>query len=151
MSKHAIRRAGVEDAAEVARLLHDFNSEFDTLTPGVADLTVRMRQLLDTGEATVLLGGQRVDAIAVLRFRPSLWVNAPDAYLEELYVAPDCRGEGLGRAILEAALDLARELGAGRIELATSEDDTAARGLYDSSGFSNLEDGAPMLWYEREL
>ena len=35
------RRAGPDDAAEVARLLHDFNTEFDTPTPGAATLTNR--------------------------------------------------------------------------------------------------------------
>lgn len=154
MSGPSIRRADVDDAGEVARLLHDFNTEFGDPTPGVAKLTVRMRRLLADGEITALLGGQRPDAIALLRFRPSLWVDALDACLEELYVAPERRGEGIGRALLEAAIELARELGADRVELGTSEDDTAARALYESTGFSNLDredDGSSMLCYEREL
>lgn len=151
MSNPVIRRADVGDAGEVARLLHDFNTEFGDPTPGVAKLTVRMRRLLADGEITVLLGGHRPDAIALLRFRPSLWVDAPDAYLEELYVAPEHRGKGLGRAILEAVIEIARAAGAHRIDLGTSEDDTAARALYESAAFSNLEHGARMLFYEREL
>lgn len=151
MSEHQVRLAGVEDAPAVARLLHDFNTEFDDPTPGVADLTVRMRRLLDEDEATVLLGGEGPDAIAVLRFRPSLWADSPDAYLEELYVAPARRGAGLGRTVLDVAMAAARDRGAGRIELGTDEDDTAARALYESSGFTNLDDGMSMLYYEREL
>ncbi len=151
MSDHQIRLAGVDDAPDVARLLHDFNTEFDDPTPGVAELTVRVRRLIDEGEATVVLGGERPDSIAVLRFRPSLWVDSRDAYLEELYVAPERRGEGLGRAVLDAALAVARDRGAGRIELGTDEDDTAARALYESSGFTNLDDGMQMLYYERDL
>ena len=151
MPDHQIRLAGVDDAPDVARLLHDFNTEFDDPTPGVADLTVRMRRLLDAGEATVLLGGNGPDAIAVLRFRPSLWVDALDAYLEELYVAPQHRGKGLGRAVLDAVLTRARDRGADRIALGTDEDDTVARALYESSGFTNLDDGEQMLYYEREL
>jgi ribosomal protein S18 acetylase RimI-like enzyme len=41
-----------------------------------------------------------------------------------------------------------------RIELGTAETDTAARGLYESAGFTNRErepDGPVMLFYEREL
>jgi ribosomal protein S18 acetylase RimI-like enzyme len=48
----------------------------------------------------------------------------------------------------------AREAGARRIELGTSVDDSAARGLYEKLGFSNRErgpDGPRMLFYEREL
>jgi ribosomal protein S18 acetylase RimI-like enzyme len=103
---------------------------------------------------TVLLGGERPDGLAVLRFRPSFWSGAPDAYLEELYVAPERRGEGMGRALMEAAMDTAREAGAKHMDLGTSVDDTAARGLYESCGFTNREhapDGPVMLFYERDL
>ena len=77
-----------------------------------------------------------------------------DAYLEELYVVPARRGKGSGRALLDAAIDAAREAGAEHIDLATGETDTAARGLYESAGFSNREgsaDGPSMLYYERRL
>ncbi len=49
MPDHQIRLAGVDDAPDVARLLHDFNTEFDDPTPGVADLTVRMRRAARRG------------------------------------------------------------------------------------------------------
>jgi ribosomal protein S18 acetylase RimI-like enzyme len=90
----------------------------------------------------------------VLRFRPALWSAGLECYLAELYVVPDKRGHGLGRALLEHAMDLARERGADTIDLGTSEDDTAARALYESAGFTNREgrpDGPVMLYYERDL
>ena len=149
-----VRRADVADAPEVARLLHDFNTEFGDPTPGVAALTDRARRLLAEGEMTVLLGGERPDGLALIRFRPSLWADALDAYLEELYVAPEQRGKGIGRALLEQAMEVAREAGATRMELGTSETDTAARALYESCGFSNREggpEGPTMLFYERDL
>ena len=68
-------------------------------------------------------------------------------------MAPDLRGQGIGRALLEGAMDAAREAGAVRIDLGTSVDDTAAIGLYESSGFTNREgepDGPRMLFYERD-
>ncbi len=67
---------------------------------------------------------------------------------------PALRGQGLGRALLEAALDEARAAGAGFIDLGTSEDDVAARALYESAGFTNREkpsDGPVMYVYERDL
>ena len=153
-SRTAIRRAEVVDAPEVARLLHDFNTEFGDPTPGVAALSERAARLLAEGEITVLLGGEGPDGIAVIRLRPALWSEGLDAHLEELYVAPDLRGHGIGRALLEGAMDAAREAGAVRIDLGTSVDDTAAIGLYESSGFTNREgepDGPRMLFYERDL
>ena len=51
-------------------------------------------------------------------------------------------------------METAREAGATYIDLNTSEDDSAARSLYESLGFTNREgrpDGPEMLYYEREL
>jgi ribosomal protein S18 acetylase RimI-like enzyme len=152
--EHTIRQAGIRDAEVTAQLLHDFNTEFDDPSPGPRALARRVRQLLAAGEVTVLLGGSGPDGVAVLRFRPALWSEALDCYLEELYVAPARRGQGLGRALMEAAIDLAREAGAGDMHLGTAEDDVAARALYESLGFSNREgkpEGAINYFYEREL
>ena len=51
-------------------------------------------------------------------------------------------------------METARAEGAEQMEIGTSETDTAARGLYESAGFTNREgkpDGPVMLFYEREL
>jgi ribosomal protein S18 acetylase RimI-like enzyme len=149
-----VRWAVVADAGEVARLLHDFNTEFSDPTPGVEVLTSRLGQLIEAGEVTVLLGGDGPDGLALFRLRPSLWAEGLDAYLEELYVAPARRGEGLGRALLEGAMHAAREAGAIRMDLGTGETDTAARALYESCGFTNREGGPGnplMMFYERDL
>jgi ribosomal protein S18 acetylase RimI-like enzyme len=138
----------------VARLLHDFNTEFSDPTPGVAALAEYVSRLLGSGEITVLLGGEGPDGIALLRFRPSVWTGEPEAHLQELYVAPALRGQGIGRALLEASIEVARDAGATGIDLNTGETDTAARALYESAGFTNREgnpDGPAMLFYEREI
>jgi GNAT superfamily N-acetyltransferase len=153
-ARPTVRTAEPSDAPDVARLLHDFNTEFADPSPGVEVLTKRLGPLIADGEMAALLGGEGPDGVAVLRFRPSYWTGARDAYLEELYVAPDKRGQGIGRALLEAAMQVARDSGAARMELGTSEDDTAAMALYESCGFTNLErlpEGPKMLFYERDL
>src|SRR5215211_725422 len=149
-----VRLAEAADAEAIGRLLHDFNSEFDDPTPELPWLADRLRQLMAEGEATVLLVGDGPDGLAVLRFRPSIWSGALECYLAELYVVPDRRGRGLGRALLEAAIETARGEGADHMDLGTSEDDVAARALYESLGFSNREgkpDGPINYYYEREL
>ena len=69
-------------------------------------------------------------------------------------MAPAQRGRGIGRVLLETAVEAAREAGAVRMEIATSEADTTAIALYESCGFTNLEDQPDrprMLFYEREF
>ena len=150
----AVRRGELADAEAIGRLLHDFNSEFDDVTPGPRKLAERVRELLAEGQTTVLVGGTGPDGLAVLRFRPGIWTQALECYLAELYVVPDRRGQGLGRALTEAAIELARSMGADHMDLGTSEDDIAARALYESLGFTNREgrpDGPINYFYGREL
>ena len=150
----AIRRAGEADAAVIGRLLYDFNTEYDEPTPEADQLAERMRELMAGGDTAVLLGGAGPDGLAVLRFRPSIWSRALECYLAELYVVPDRRGRGLGRALMNGAIEFAREHGADYMDLNTAETDVAARGLYESLGFSNREgkpDGPIALYYELDL
>src|SRR4029077_8135083 len=153
-SEPVVRIAGADDAEAIGRLLHDFNTEFGEPTPGPERMSERMRRLLAAGDTTVLLGGPGPDGIAVLRFRNAIWSDALECYLAELYVAPPRRGEGLGRALMETAMEVARAQGADYMDLGTSEADVAARSLYESLGFINREGGAggPItFFYEREL
>ena len=157
MAKNAripIRPATAADAPTFGRLLHAFNVEFGESTPDADVIAERAAPLIESGEVTVLFAGDGPDGFAQLRFRPSLYTGALDAHLEELYVVPERRGHGLGRALLDAAMEYARERGAARIDLGTSEDDTAARALYESARFTNFEggpEGPRMLYYERDL
>jgi ribosomal protein S18 acetylase RimI-like enzyme len=148
------RRAELGDAEAIGRLLHDFNTEYDDPTPGPDRMAERVRQLLAADELTVLLAGDGPDGLAVLRFRPGIWSQALECYLAELYVVPARRGQGLGRALMEGAIELAREKGADYMDLGTAEDDVAARALYESLGFDNRggrPDGAVNYFYERGL
>ena len=145
------------DLEVAGRLLHDFNTEYDDPTPGADALAERLAELVaDGGTEVLLVGGADTDAadgVAVLRFRPSLWSRADECYLAELYVVPGRRGGGLGRVLLRACLERAVARGCDFIDLATSEDDVAARHLYEAEGFSRTEgEGGPLTFhYEREL
>lgn len=150
---HDVRMASAADAEAIGRLLHAFNTEYDDVTPGPAALAQRVRSLM-AGDMRVLLAGAGPDGLAVLRFRPSIWSSALECYLAELYVVPALRGRGIGRALMEAAIDLARREGADHMDLGTSEDDVAAMALYERMGFCRHEggpDGPAMFVYERSL
>ena len=155
MSRHPKpRRATPDDAGELARLLHDFNTEFDEPVAEVPVLTERIAEHIERDFATFFLAGDGPDGFSMVVFCPSLDTGGTGAYLQELYVAPPLRGQGIGRALLEATMEEARARGADHIDLNTAESDSAARGLYESSGFTNREgrpDGPMMLYYEREL
>jgi GNAT superfamily N-acetyltransferase len=149
-----VRQADGADADVIGRLLHDFNTEFDEPVPEPPVIAERIRRLMDEEGLVTLLGGSGPDGLAVLRFRPSIWTPGLECYLAELYVVPPLRGQGLGRALMEAAIELARERGADLMYLSTGEDDAAARSLYESLGFLNREqgpDGPLNFFYERNL
>lgn len=143
------------DAAEIAGLLHRFNTEFDEPSPGAEVLEPRIREHVARDLSLFLLAGSPHVGVAQLRFRDYLFTGAPISFLEELYVVPDRRGAGHGRALMEAAIGRARERGCTTMELSTTTSDRAACALYESLGFSNLEKpGDPktgMLYYERGL
>jgi GNAT superfamily N-acetyltransferase len=69
---------------------------------------------------------------AVWHHHLASWHVADDCYLEDLFVAPDARGGGVGRALLDALFALARARGFGRIYWHTNTDNARARALYDS-------------------
>ncbi len=149
-----VRRAEPADAPVIGRLLHDFNREFDDPTPDPEPLGERVAALLAADEITVLLAGPEPVGLAVLRFRASIWSQAQECYLAELYVVPAHRREGIGRALMLSAIELARAEGADYMELGTSEADVGARALYESLGFDNHEgkpEGPVNFFYERRL
>lgn len=148
-----VRLADRDDADAIGRLLYAFNREFDEPAPAPSALAERMRQLLDGGDALVLLAGDGPDGLAVLRFRAAIWSIGLECYLAELYVTPARRRQGLGRALMEAALREARNRGADTMDIGVDEPDLAARRLYESLGFTNRAggDGPVMYVYERDL
>jgi GNAT superfamily N-acetyltransferase len=150
---HHVRQADRDDADVIGRLLYAFNQEFDEPAPAPTALAERMRQLLDGGDTLVLLVGDGPDGLAVLRFRAAIWSTGLECYLAELYVAPARRGQGRGRALMEAVLREARNRGAHTIDIGVDEPDLVARHLYESLGFTNKAggDGPVMYVYERDL
>ena len=68
---------------------------------------------------------------AVHMHHPSTWVETEDCYLEDLYVTEAARGMGLGRALIDDLVALARAKGWARLYWHTDEGNTRARVLYD--------------------
>jgi len=149
-----VRRADVGDAATVGRLLADFNTEFDAPGPDAATLGGRFATLIARSDVVVLLpGSPDAGGFAFLTLRPTPYYDGPLAQLEELYVRPGLRDQGIGTALLGAAVDLVRARGAGEVLINVDEADTEARRFYERHGFVNIEPGRDdrMLCYLRGL
>jgi GNAT superfamily N-acetyltransferase len=147
------RVATVEEAATVAGLLDAFNREYSTPTPGPAVLATRLRRLLAGTEVIALLAGDPAVAVALLTLRPNVWYDGPVALLDELYVAPELRGRGVGSTLLMAAEAMTRERGGQLLEINVDGDDIDARRFYERHGYTNTEPGQnhPLFYYYREL
>jgi GNAT superfamily N-acetyltransferase len=65
-------------------------------------------------------------------FRPSTWTETDYCYLEDLFVDPNIRGKGAGRALMEKVVELAKEKKSKRVYWTTQEFNKTARILYDS-------------------
>ncbi|MBS0269052.1 MAG: GNAT family N-acetyltransferase [Proteobacteria bacterium] len=72
--------------------------------------------------------------IAAFVFHRSTWSLTWYCYLEDLFVAPEARGQGVGRALIEATYAEADRRGVNRTYWATQDDNATARKLYDRVG-----------------
>jgi ribosomal protein S18 acetylase RimI-like enzyme len=130
------------DAASVARLLARFRDWFGGEPPD-EEIEQSVHRLLDDPNTEYLLaadGDGEAAGVCQLRFRYGVWLSSEDCCLEDLYVADEARGAGLGRALVEAAIERATERGCRRIELDTNERNTQALALYESVGFTARPD-----------
>lgn len=147
------RNATAADADEVARLLHDFNSEFDTPSPGVDVLAARLRGLLAGDDTLAILAGTPAVAVALVTLRPNVWYAGQVALLDELYVVPRLRGQGIGSALIGELVSMSRARGIDLIEINVDEGDVDAQRFYERHRFSATEPGSTerAFYYFQEL
>jgi GNAT superfamily N-acetyltransferase len=102
------------------------------VAPEVTDTT--WRRLHDPTEPMHVLGayldGALIGIVHYL-FHRSTWTVGDYCYLQDLFTAPEARGRGAGRALIEAVTERARDAGASRVYWLTHEANATARFLYD--------------------
>jgi GNAT superfamily N-acetyltransferase len=131
-----IRPLQPRDHRAAVALLEAQYREHDIAMKG-APLRRALRELPRHGAAFVALDPAPV-GIAVLAWAFSLERAGLQAWLEELYVVPQRRGEGIGRALLERALAAARAKGCVSVELEVVQGHGRAAKLYVREGFRKL-------------
>jgi GNAT superfamily N-acetyltransferase len=129
--------ASAAELDEAARLLTEFRDWFGNSVPSDAEMRSSVARI-HAGDGEFLLGALDGEPVGVcqVRYRWSVWASAEDAWLEDVFVRESARGSGLGRALVQAAVERAREHGCRRIELDVDEANTPALELYGSLGFS---------------
>ncbi len=132
-----IRAITADDRAAWVPLWTGYLTFYETVLPErVYDET--WRRLLDPREP--VWGAFALDATGTpvglvhWLFHRTCWAIEDNCYLQDLYVSPEVRGGGHGRALIEHVADKAREAGAGRLYWNTHETNATARKLYDAIG-----------------
>jgi GNAT superfamily N-acetyltransferase len=106
------------------------------------------RRFLAPSDDGLLLGAWdegRLLGYACLYWHFSSLSAAEAVLMNDLYVGAENRGQGVGRALIEAAAGVARERGARHLEWSTAPDNLTAQRLYDSTGADRS------TWIEYEL
>ena len=143
-----IGRITPEELDEVLPLIAAYQ-RFYEVEPDEARNSTFFRRFVDSDADGVLLGA-RAEAGGLVGYACLHWrldtVAAQEVVcLHDLFVTPDVRGTGAGRALLEAAADVARQRGADALVWSTAPDNTTAQALYDRTG------AARSSWYEYVL
>lgn len=131
-----LRRARPGDAPGVRALVEQLGYSADPR------FTETFTQVVRHPEAAVIVlaEGVRVVGYLAISHRPQIRLGGRAAVIDELAVDAEHRGKGLGSALVEHALELARGLGCVRIEVSTRRSrDSYDRGFYRKHGFVEVE------------
>ena len=132
--------AGPEEASVVAGLLAEFRDWMGRSRPTAESLAASVERLMGDPDTEYLLGspveGMAASGVCQLRFRYGVWHAATDCWLEDLFVREDSRAGGLGSALVDKAVERARERGCARVELDVNATNGPALALYERFGFS---------------
>lgn len=146
-----VRRAQVDDLEQVLPLFLGYLAFYDQPADRAQAEGFLAAHLAD-GSATVLVAdyeggpidtGQGATELAGFALLYPTWDSLRQSrrwILHDLFVAPHARRGGVGRALIDASLDLARSTGATSVSLDTAHDNLLAQALYERSGFERDEE-----------
>ncbi|MFO1250036.1 MAG: GNAT family N-acetyltransferase [Inhella sp.] len=126
-----LRGLQAADRADWERLARGYKAFYGVQLTDAA-YEAAWRRLVQGGpaQALVLSDGQRLLGLTHYLFQSSTWGEWV-CYLQDLFVDPEQRGQGLGRRLIEAVAEQARSQGAQRLYWLTQAHNATARALYD--------------------
>src|SRR6202030_3601822 len=140
-ARFLIRPVGKGERAAWEPLWKGYQAFYEVALPEEAT-DKAWERLHDSTEPMFILGAYvegKLTGIVHYLFHRSMWTVGNYCYLQDLFVAEEARGLGLGRALIEAVYEKARAAGASRVHWLTQTTNTQARILYDqvadNSGF----------------
>jgi GNAT superfamily N-acetyltransferase len=132
-----IRTATEDDVPLILRFIREL-AEYEQLANNVVATEELLRATLfgNPRFAEVLIGEDEGEPFGFALFfhNYSTFLGRPGVYLEDLYVRPDLRGKGFGRALLSRLAEIALERNCGRIEWAVLNWNESAIRFYESLG-----------------
>jgi GNAT superfamily N-acetyltransferase len=131
--KTTVRRVRADERAAWEPLWKGYQTFYEVALSDEITTTTWSR-LHDPAEPMFVLGaylGGKLVGIAHSLYHRSCWTIGNYCYLQDLFVAEEARGHGIGRALIEAVASEARAAGASRVYWLTQEGNTTARALYD--------------------
>lgn len=136
MSSITIRKAVLADLDAVAILFDGYRQFYGQASDETAAKTF-LHARFEHGQSVVLLAESQGQAVGFMQLYPSFSsVSMARVFvLNDLFVAPTARRLGVGEALLTAAADHARQLGAVRLSLTTNVQNLPAQALYASMGW----------------
>ncbi|MFO1401672.1 MAG: GNAT family N-acetyltransferase [Steroidobacteraceae bacterium] len=145
-----VARADLGDAAQAEAVLELIDCYARDPMGGGEPLPAQVRAALIPGlrqHATTLVflawDGARPVGVAVCFGGYSTFAAQPLVNIHDLSVRAECRGRGVGRALLRGVAAWAREHGCCKVTLEVLDHNAAARGLYESEGFRPPDMGHP--------
>jgi GNAT superfamily N-acetyltransferase len=133
----AIRSANVEDVPTIRQLIRDLAAyEREPAKAVVTEEDLRRDGFGDKPYFHALIAEWDKDAagFALYFFNYSTWQGRPGLYLEDLFVKPEHRGRGIGRALLTEVARIARDGGCGRLVWQVLDWNEPAIGFYEALG-----------------
>ena len=131
-----IIRAREEHLDDLARLF-DAYRQFYEQPPDLKGARAYLGEMLANGDSVIFLALQGGQGVGFTQLYPSFTSlrMGPVWILYDLYVAPEARRQGIGRALMERARRFGIETGAVSLELSTAIDNEPAQALYESLGW----------------
>lgn len=131
-----LRRATVNDVDAIAPLFDRYR-QFYEQAPDATKAHDFIQARLSADESVIFIAEDQGQVLGFTQLFPSFSsVGAARAWiLNDLYVLPEARRQGVARALLDAAAGFGRETGATRLELETDHDNRSAQALYRHMGW----------------